>query len=62
MGHFEKGSYLLLFLSCLSVGRKQQHCSFFFAELEEKRRAGREWVGSWRIEERPKCRTVGTRT
>nr|KAF6452069.1 CASP2 and RIPK1 domain containing adaptor with death domain [Molossus molossus] len=46
-----------------AVGAKQQRCSFFFARLEEKRRAGRR-VG-WEAEgERrgQKCQSVGTRT
>lgn len=47
------------FLAVLSVGAKQQHCSFF-AGLEEKRRVGRR-VG-WEAEgelERPKVSDCG---
>lgn len=54
--------FFCYFLAVLSVGAKQQCCSFF-AGLEEKGRAGRrvgwEAEGEWRGQ---KCQIVGTRT
>lgn len=49
------------FLAVLSVGTKQQRCSFF-AGLEEKGRA--DWRMGWGAgkEKGQKCQTVGTRT
>lgn len=52
--------FFCCFLAVLSVGAKQQLCSFF-AGLEEKGRAGRRvgWgaEGEWRAQ---KCQPVGT--
>lgn len=51
--------FFCCFLAVLSVGAKQQHCSFF-AGLEEKRKGWQKnGVGSWRREGRPKVSDCG---